>query len=133
MDDIELLARSELFSAFSDAELERVHAAATSIECERNQVLFEEGAEADDLFVVKKGRIAIGRRSVDGRESLVAMMVEGDLFGDMPLFDDGERSASARALERSTVLQIPYGPVRAVLDDDPHLLWNVVSLLAQRL
>jgi CRP-like cAMP-binding protein len=60
-------------------------------------------------------------------------MVPGDLFGDMPLFDDGDRSASARALERSVLLRIPYGPVRAALDDDPQLLWNVVSLLAQRL
>lgn len=133
MDDIELLGRSELFSAFSDAALERIQAAATPVACERNFVIFEEGAEADDLFVVKRGRIAIGRRSADGRESLVALMEPGDLFGEMPLFDDGARSASARALERSVVLRIPYDPVRQALDDEPQLLWNVVSLLAQRI
>lgn len=133
MQDIELLRRSELFSAFSDAALERMHAAATAVDYERNQIVFEDGDEADDLFVVKTGRVAIGRRSADGRESLVALMEPGDLFGEMPLFDDGDRSASARALERSVVLRIPYGPVRQALDDEPQLLWNVVSLLAQRL
>jgi CRP-like cAMP-binding protein len=51
----------------------------------------------------------------------------------MPLFDDGDRSASARALERSVLLRIPYEPVRQALDEDPQLLWTVVSLLAQRL
>jgi CRP/FNR family cyclic AMP-dependent transcriptional regulator len=133
MDDIELLARSELFSAFSDSFLERIHAVARPVECERNFVIFEDGDEADALFVVKRGRVAIGRKSADGRESLVAMMGSGDLFGEMPLFDDGDRSASARALERTDLLCIPYSPVRAILDEDPQLLWNVVSLLAQRL
>ena len=50
-------------------------------------------------FVVRSGRVAVGRRSIDGRESLVALMEEGDLFGEMSLFDEGTRSASARALD----------------------------------
>lgn len=133
MEDIELLGRSELFSAFSDDVLERIQAAAKPVQCDRNFVIFREGDEAEDLFVVKEGRVAIGRRSADGRESLVALMEPGDLFGEMPLFDDGDRSASARALERSSVLRIPYEPVRQALDEDPQLLWTVVSLLAQRL
>jgi CRP/FNR family cyclic AMP-dependent transcriptional regulator len=133
MDDIELLGRSELFSAFPDEALARLQAAATPVTCERNFVIFQDGDAAEDLFVVKSGRIAIGRHSFDGRESLVTLMEPGDLFGEMPLFDDGDRSASARALERSVILRIPYPPVRDALDRDPQLLWNVVSLLAQRL
>ncbi len=133
MQDIELLGRSELFSAFDEALLGRIVEQAVPISCERNVVIFEEGADADELFVVKSGRVAVGRRSIDGRESLVALMEPGDLFGEMPLFDQGSRSASARALERSVVLRIPYAPVRQALDHDPPLLWNVVFLLAQRL
>lgn len=133
MDDVDLLARSELFSAFPDEALKGLVEHAKQNECDRNFVLFEEGDEADDLFVVKAGRIAIGQRSMDGRESLLALMEPGDLFGEMPLFDDGRRSASARALERSIVLAIPYALVRDELDRDPQLLWSVVSLLANRL
>ena len=108
-------------------------AEAKQVEFERNGVVFEEGDEADELYVVCNGRIAVGRRSFDGRESLVALMETGDLFGEMPLFDDGNRSASARALERSTTLRIPYSIVRSALDEQPSLLWTVVNLLAQRL
>lgn len=133
MEDIDLLARSELFSAFSDGALAGLVKHARIIECDRNFVVFEEGQAAKDLFVVKSGRIAIGQRSMDGRESLLALMECGDLFGEMPLFDEGTRSASARALERSVLLGIPYELVRQALDDDPQLLWNVVSLLANRL
>jgi CRP/FNR family cyclic AMP-dependent transcriptional regulator len=133
VEELELLGRSELFSSFPDAALAEVAAAAQPLDCDRGRVVFDEGSAAAELFVVKWGRVAIGRRSPDGRESLVALMEPGDLFGEMPLFDDGPRSASARALERSRLLRIPYGPVRTALDQHPELLWNVVSLLAQRL
>ncbi len=133
MDDIELLAGSELFSAFDRSVLHDLVRSARPVVCERNVVIFEEDDEARELFVVRSGRIAVGRRSVDGRESLVALMEAGDVFGEMPLFDQGTRSASARALEHSEMLGIPYGVVRAALDAKPELLWEVVRLLAERL
>jgi CRP-like cAMP-binding protein len=133
MDDLQLLGRSDLFVAFDEDGLRRLLAGARSQRYERNDVIFTEGDPGDELFVVRSGRIAIGRRSPDGRESLVALMEHGDLFGEMPLFDDGDRSASARALEPSQLLGIPYSLVRAALDARPELLWNVVGLLAGRL
>jgi CRP/FNR family cyclic AMP-dependent transcriptional regulator len=133
MDDIELLAGSELFSAFDETALQTLVASSRRLECDRNFVVFEEDSDARELFVVRSGRIAVGRQSIDGRESLVALMEAGDLFGEMPLFDEGTRSASARALERSEVLGIPYSVVRDALDAKPVLLWEVVRLLAERL
>lgn len=133
MDDLALLARADLFSEFDAAALEEVGAAVQRVTCERGFVLFDEGDTADELFVVRSGRIAVGRRSPDGRESLVALMEEGDLFGELPLFDDGPRSASTRALEPSELLRIPYQPVKAAFKRHPELLWDVVVLLAQRL
>ena len=111
----------------------RVAMKASSVRLERNDTLFSEGDEAKELFVVLSGRIAIGKRSPDGRESLVALMEKGDLFGEMPLFDDEARSASARALERSEVVRVPFEVVRSELEAQPGLLWHVVSLFAERL
>ncbi|MGC8627788.1 MAG: Crp/Fnr family transcriptional regulator [Acidimicrobiales bacterium] len=133
MQTVSLLARSELFSSFDEEALSRVAKAASTAHLERNEVLFEQGDEADALFVLCSGRIGIGRRSPDGRESLVALMEPGDLFGEMPLFDQAERSASARALERSDVLRIGFEVVRSELEARPELLWDVVELLARRL
>ncbi len=133
MDDLALLARSELFSAFDARALEVVVAASSTVEGERGLVVFSEDDDAEDLYVVRTGRVGVGRRSPDGRESLVALMEPGDVFGDMPLFDGGTRSASARLLEASELLAIPYAPVRAAIDQRPELLWDVVGLLTARL
>lgn len=131
--DLELLARSELLSAFPEDDLRLLLLAGEAVTGERGTVVFAEGDEAADLFVVRRGRVAVGRRSPDGRESLVALMEAGDLFGEMSLFDSGTRSASARALEPTELLRLPYKPVKDALDRHPQLLWDVVALLSRRL
>ena len=83
--------------------------------------------------MVDDGRIAMTQRSIDGRESVIALMERGDLFGEMPLFDGLGRSTEARALEPSTVTIIGYEPVRSLYESRPQLLWSVVAMLSNRL
>jgi CRP-like cAMP-binding protein len=64
---------------------------------------------------------------------MMAMMERGDLFGEMPLFDQKRRSAEARALETSSVIAIPYDPLRELYEKQPSLLWKVVAMLAGRI
>lgn len=130
--DAALLASTPFFAGLDAAAVETVAGSCTQRELKRNDVLFREGEEANELFVVQRGRIAIANRSEDGRESLVALMESGDLFGEMGLFD-GIRSADARSLETSSVVIVPYGPLREALDRQPSALWSVVELLARRI
>lgn len=128
-----LLKATLLFADLDDAALERVAADAVERKLRRGDVLFAEGEESSTLYVVTEGRIAIANKSIDGRESVVALMEPGDLFGEMPLFDGLGRSAEGRALEPSTVIEIAYAPVMKLYEDNPNELWAVVKLLAGRL
>ena len=131
--DRDLIRATELFAELDDSVLDRVLAAARTLGLKRGDVLFAEGADPDHLYVVDDGRIALASRSDDGRESVFALMERGDLFGEMPLLDGLGRSAEARALEPSIVVEIPYDPVRAAFEEHPALLWGVVRLLSLRL
>jgi len=133
MPDTTLFSETILFAELDDDALAKVVEAGRDVEMRRGDVLFREGDDPDELFVVVSGRIAIANKSIDGRESMVALMEEGDLFGEMGLFDGRGRSAEARALETSVVTAVPYGPVRNLYQDAPALLWRVVAMLAGRL
>jgi CRP/FNR family transcriptional regulator, cyclic AMP receptor protein len=122
------LAASDFFADVPSDRLRQLAAHGTKRDLVRGDVLFGQG-----LYVVLEGRIAMSTRSSDGRESVVALMETGDLFGEMPLLDGGTRSTEARALEMSSVLAIPYDPVRSLFDELPNLLWGVVRLLSLRL
>ncbi|MBV8234469.1 MAG: Crp/Fnr family transcriptional regulator [Acidimicrobiia bacterium] len=130
--DATLLSSTPFFAGLDAAAVDAVAALCARRALKRNDILFREGEEATELFVVERGRVAIANRSEDGRESLVALMEAGDLFGEMGLFD-GVRSADARALETSTVVVVPYAPLREALDRQPTALWAVVELLARRI
>jgi CRP-like cAMP-binding protein len=133
MNGIEVLRSVELFRDLDDDALNDLANYTERRKLARGDVLFQEHAEPDELFVVISGRVAMVNRSIDGRESVVALMEKGDLFGEMPMFDGLPRSTDARALESSEVLAIPYDPVKALYAARPRLLWRVVELLAGRL
>ena len=133
MVDVGILRNTDLFRGLAEDSLELVRSHAQFRRVRRGDVLFNEGDTADELFIVVDGRIAIATRSPDGRESLLALMEAGDLFGEMPLFDDGGRSADARALTTTELVAVPYEPIRGLYNRQPELIWQVVSLLARRL
>ncbi|HEY8525936.1 MAG TPA: Crp/Fnr family transcriptional regulator [Acidimicrobiales bacterium] len=133
MTPTDLLANVPLFDDLTPSELEELAKASEVQDLRRGDVVFREGDEPDCLYVVVEGRIAIANRSSDGRESVVALMEHGDLFGEMGLFERLGRSAEARALEPSQVVVIAYEPIRRIYEQRPELLWGVVELLAGRL
>lgn len=130
----DVLAQTEFFADASRDELLEVLKTASERDLVRGDVLFHEGDEPDALYVVLSGRVAVAiANPIDNRETMVGLMTQGDLFGEMPMLDDGSRSANARALEMSKVLAIPYAGVRAMFNANPTLLWGVTRLLAMRL
>lgn len=128
-----MLKTVDLFSGLDEPALDELAKASEQRKLKRGDVLFAEGDLPDELYVTTAGRIAMVNRSVDGRESVVALMEDGDLFGEMPLFDDQNRSTDARALEPSEIISIPYAPLRQIFTDDPTQLWQAVKLLTTRI
>ena len=130
---LDFLHQLEFFSGLSPEALSQVVSTAEQRSYLRGDMVFREDDDAKDLFVVRKGRIAIANRSPDGRESVLALMSPGDLFGDMALFDGQGRSAGARALEESLVISIPFEILREKFREDASSLWNVVAMLSRRI
>jgi len=133
VDDATLLGKSELFQAFEPDDMARIVAQAGRQHLQRGDPVFAEGAPADRMFVIRHGRVAISKRSPDDKESIIALVEAGDLFGEMGLFDGEHRSVGARALEPSELVVVPFAPLAQVFDERPALLRPMVALLGRRL
>jgi len=133
MTDSRLLASTELFASLPPDVVDQLRGAASLRRYRRGDLVFCQGDDAAELFVLQAGQVAIATRSADGRESVVAVLEAGALFGEMPLFDGESRSADARALKASEILAVSYEDVRIMLEGRPELLWSVVRLMARRL
>jgi CRP-like cAMP-binding protein len=133
MTERRILETTQLLGALPPNALELLRSASTLRDVARNDVLFRQGDSASQLFGIVSGRIAILTKSPDGRESLVAVLDQGSLFGELALFDDGPRSADARALEATQLLVIGYEAVREAIDTHPEVLWVISRMFARRL
>ena len=129
----EALRETILFAELDDEQLDHIAAAGSVQSLQRNVVLFEEADEPGEFYLVLSGRVAIAQESDDGRESLLAVLGPGELFGEMGFLDGHNRSAQARALEESDVLVVPYAELRLLYENHPVALWSAVQLLARRL
>jgi CRP/FNR family transcriptional regulator, cyclic AMP receptor protein len=128
-----LLDANMLFSVLPDQVRTEVASSGSEMSLDRGDLLFRQNDPSNELFVIVEGKIAVATRASDGRESLVAVLEPGGLFGELGLFDGEPRSADARALIDSVVLAIPYDALRSALRRHPESLWVVIRILAQRL
>jgi signal transduction histidine kinase len=99
----------------------------------RGEVVFEEGAVGNGLYVVEAGRVEIAARSVPGRLHRLAVMEPGDYFGEMSVFDGEPRSASAIAAEGVQACFIPTSTLLAMLERTPLLAAELVRESSRRM
>jgi CRP-like cAMP-binding protein len=132
MQQSHVLDTTDLFAAMPDDVRGRLRANATRRTLTRGETLFHQHDPSSSLFVIAKGRVAVVAQSGD-RESVLAVLEDGDLFGELAMFTQSPRSAGVRALIHTTVIEIGYQPIRSVLDERPELLWIILRLLAERL
>jgi putative ABC transport system ATP-binding protein len=85
-----------------------VDGASRKVSLDPGAVLFEQGDEADWVYVVDSGRVEVYRERADGSEEVSATFGPGDYFGELGPLLSLPRSASARAVE-ATVLTA-YAP-----------------------
>ena len=95
--------------------------------------IFHEGSRADRVLVVTEGLVKLSRVSEQGREIVLALRGTGEMLGEMSTIEGGIRSATAKALERTTAMSIPSPQFRAYLTAHGDVALIVLELVAARL
>jgi len=102
--------------------------AVETISFKAGDVIFREGDNALDLFVIKSGqvRIQIGNRTV-------AELAPDTIFGEMALIDDEPRSATAIAATDVELVSVSEKQFLFLVSQTPYFALKVMRILAQRL
>jgi CRP-like cAMP-binding protein len=91
-------------------------------------ILFEEGSEADFMYVVIKGDVQL---SLHGQE--IATVSKGDIIGEMALLDSETRSATATAVTDCLLAPIDVHSFKLLIQHTPDFALHVMNELAKRL
>ena len=131
MDDA--LMQAPLFSALDAEAAAALRASMVERRVPRGSVIFSEGEAGDRMYVVLDGKVKLGQTSTDGRESLLAVLGPGEVFGELSLFDPGPRTATATAVTDVVVIGLGHDNLRPWLAGRPEVAESLLQALAQRL
>jgi CRP/FNR family transcriptional regulator len=99
----------------------------------RGEILFLQGDRSFELYIVAAGRIRLYRTSPEGAEKTLAVLSDGDVFGDLSAIDGLGRSAAAEAMTDAQVVQVRAGPFMMCLEESRTLAVRLIKRLAKML
>ncbi len=129
---IRALKAIPLFAGLTAPELERLSRIIEERTFEKNQVINREDMPWEGLYIVKSGRVKLGKRSM-GRELTVTILEAGEPLTFAPLFEGGTNVFTTQALGRVSAYYLAERDARAFVSDHPPVQRALLRTLNRRL
>ncbi len=122
-----------LFTELTDDELAIVSRLMVTRKFRKNNLIIFEDDVGNSLFVIKIGRVKISRISPDGGEAILAILGQGDFFGELAVIDGQGRSASVTSIDDCELLMLRRSDFMEILERIPKIAISLLKELAGRI
>jgi hypothetical protein len=95
-------------------------------------IIFRENEPGTEMFIIREGQVEI-LKNIGGKDRVLALLDEGDFFGEMSVLDDLPRSATARAKVESVLLRIDRSTFDQMVRHNPEIPVRMLRKLSRRL
>ncbi|AKS38977.1 Crp/Fnr family transcriptional regulator [Anoxybacillus gonensis] len=122
-----------LFSQLSDEELEALVHIATVRTYKPKMLVFMQGEPLDRVFFIARGTVKIYKTDVSGKEQIVSILQEGDMFPHTGFFRRGSYPAHAEMMEETTLIVIPIEQFEQTLICYPQLCIKLFRIMGEKI
>ena len=130
MEEASFLSRVPLFASLKEAQLAKLTEKLRTRNHRAGEVIFHQDDPGTLLYIVKSGRVKITTASPEGEEIIMAILNEGDSFGEIALLDGQPRSANTVAIEATRTLTLDRGDFLDILARYPEMVSAVLAAVA---
>ena len=126
------LKRISIFSSLSSYELRKIAEVVAEEDFEPGEIIFSEGEFGESMYLVVDGKISI----FTGRPPAIKVLAsfeKGNFFGEMGLYDDKPRAASAIADVHSRTLVLRKGEFCDLISEFPMVALGIMKELNNRI
>lgn len=128
---VETLTAVQMFEGLTPEQKQQIFSLGKTETYEPGVVIFHQNDEAQKLYIVEEGRVAI-QAEVDAQKRVpICIVSKGEVFGWSALVPPYRLTASAVSLERTTVLAIDGAKLRELCDTVPTLGFTIMQNIAQ--
>ncbi|HXD82134.1 MAG TPA: cyclic nucleotide-binding domain-containing protein [Candidatus Acidoferrum sp.] len=132
MKELIALKRVPLFSNLTLEQLASIDRLMVTRHYVKGETIFRKGDVGAELYVVLEGEVRV-HLDHDGHEVTLAGYGPSKVVGEMSVFDDQPRSASAEAAANTTVRVLRRDRMQAIVHEHPEVLLEFIKNLSQRL
>jgi CRP-like cAMP-binding protein len=126
-EDIKKLKKMSFFSCLSDEELVALKDIIVVEEFPAGADVFGEGVDGHTLHVIKAGEVKVTKKDPEGTEQVLALLKEGDIFGEMSFLDGRPHSASITAVHSSKILKIEKTDFDNFVESHPRAAYKIMK------
>lgn len=124
---------NDIFASLNDEDMSYIKLKSIQKELKDNEIIFLEGDYGDYVYYIESGRINIFLISGEGKEKTLRIFGKGEVFGEMSIFDNLPRSASARTMSKTKLLIIPGKVILEMVKKNSNLSLNIIKELSRRM
>ena len=99
----------------------------------KGRKIIEEGTLSDCAYIIESGRVQVSKTLSNGKEQIIGILEENDIFGEMSLIDSLPRSATVLALEDCKISVMTQETFNHLAQHNPQSLMPMLRVLAKRL
>lgn len=126
----EFLKTQSIFQVLDKNILEGLSPLFTEIECGPGRIIFKEGDQADALYVIKSGSVAVLQSKPQAR--VITYLTAGECFGEMAIVQDAPRNATIRVPEEAVVLRLPLVAFKELTRRFPAVTSEITDVISRR-
>jgi len=126
------LKRCDLFQRLSPERLSALESRCRMRQFPRGTPIYLPADSADSVMLLAQGRVKIGSYTEDGKQTILAFIEPGELFGELSLIGTAEREEYAETVDKSTIILISNEVMQGLLEENPSVSLGVTKLFGLR-
>ncbi len=99
---------------------------------EKGEIIFFEEDNSKNLYLLVNGQVKLTMLSPDGKEKVLTILQEGDLFGEISLFDHNPHPVTAEVQKKARLLTLPFDKLENMIIDKPRLALKIIEALSKK-
>lgn len=133
MDIKAFIKQVPLFRHLTELQLQKILPIIKKVEAPKNHIIFRDGQQADQFYMVCKGQVKIYKLSAQGKEQILHVFNPQDILAEVPMFKEGKYPANCAAMKNSVLLSLSRKDLITLIKNDPQIALNMLALQAKRL